>query len=358
MALSFDVFNLPTFDGAVDGPPDAMFRRITELTVLADQLGYQRAWFAEHHFQSHGGILSAPDVVIAALSGRANRIRFGLGVVQVPYHHPLSVAERIATLDQVTGGRLEVGLGRAFLKCEYDGFGIAMNESRSRFNEGVEIIVSALSGKAFHHGGTFFSFPELHVEPGCVQDPPPVWVAAATTPATFEWAGRNGFHLMIAPLLSPDMASLTEKVQLYLDSRERSGHAADDAQILVNVHVHDSDDADQAMQEAKPHLRRYVEETRRAGSSAIETFHREGVPEDFAHYPALGKRWFDFTVTGAAERGTVVIGDPGSCASTLRGLIEHLHCGTIAATFDFGQPQPLVEKSMRLYADQVIPELS
>lgn len=353
MAISSDVFTLPTFAGPVDGPPTAMFQRISELTVLADRLGFGRAWFAEHHFQPHGGILSAPDVLIAALADRAPRIRFGLGVVQVPYHHPLSVAERVATLDQVTGGRVELGLGRAFLKCEYDGFGIPMTESRARFNEGVEVVVSALTGKEFAHDGQFFRFPELHVEPACVQAPPPVWVAAATTPETFEWAGRNGFHLMVAPLLSPDLPSLGEKVGLYLDSWAKSGHAREEARIMVNVHVHVADDDEQALAEAEPHLRRYVDETRAAGASAIATFHRDGVPADFAHYPALGKRWFDFTVRGAIDRGAVAVGSPETCRRILNGLADQLHCTSIAATFDFGQPQERVERSMRRYAAEV-----
>ncbi|MGV9294736.1 LLM class flavin-dependent oxidoreductase [Amycolatopsis sp. NPDC003676] len=349
MAISSDVFSLPTFAGSVDGPPTAMFRRISELTVLADQLGFGRAWFAEHHFQPHGGILSAPDVLIAALAGRAPRIRFGLGVVQVPYHHPLSVAERVATLDQVTGGRVELGLGRAFLKCEYDGFGIPMTESRARFAEGVEIVLTALTGKEFAHSGRFFEFPELHVEPACVQDPPPVWVAAATTPETFEWAGRNGFNLMVAPLLSPDLPSLGEKVRLYLDAWTK----AEQPQIVVNVHVHVAEDDERALAEAEPHLRRYVDETRAAGASAIATFHRDGVPADFAHYPALGKRWFDFTVRGAVERGAVAAGSPETCRRILRELADQLHCTSVAATFDFGQPQELVERSMRRYAGEV-----
>ncbi|WP_328648053.1 LLM class flavin-dependent oxidoreductase [Amycolatopsis sp. NBC_00348] len=349
MAISSDVFSLPTFAGSVDGSPTAMFKRISELTVLADRLGFSRAWFAEHHFQPHGGILSAPDVLIAALAERAPRIRFGLGVVQVPYHHPLSVAERIATLDQVTGGRVELGLGRAFLKCEYDGFGIPMTESRARFNEGVEVIVTALTGKEFAHDGRFFQFPELHVEPPCVQEPPPVWVAAATTPETFEWAGRNGFNLMVAPLLSPDLPSLGEKVSLYLNAWTKS----DPPQIIANVHVHVAAEDEQALTEAEAHLGRYVDETRAAGASAIATFHRDGVPADFKHYPALGKRWFDFTVRGAVKRGAVAVGSPTNCRHILSSLVDQLHCTSIAATFDFGQPQELVEQSMLRYMNEV-----
>jgi alkanesulfonate monooxygenase SsuD/methylene tetrahydromethanopterin reductase-like flavin-dependent oxidoreductase (luciferase family) len=355
MTVSFDVFNLPTFEAGVDGPPAEMFQRLTTLTELAGNLDYHRCWFAEHHFQPHGGILSAPDILVAALAQRAPSLRFGLGVVQVPYHHPLSVAERIATLDQVTGGRLDVGLGRAFLKCEYDGFGIPMDESRSRFEEGVDVITTALRGKDFEHQGKHFAFESLRVEPACLQQPPPVWVAAATTPQTFSWAGEMGFKLMIAPLLSPDLDALREKVDLFRAAWKDTGRRLEDAEILVNVHVHVAEDPERAMTEAEPHLRRYVEQTRAAGSSAIAAFHRDGVPEDFAHYPALGRRWFDFTVAGAAARDTVLIGDPAGCLSALNRLVTALHCTTVAATFDFGQPLEVVERSMRLFAGEVVP---
>ncbi|MEZ7131878.1 LLM class flavin-dependent oxidoreductase [Nonomuraea sp. AD125B] len=359
LPLTFGSFNLPTFDPGADGPPDRMLARVQSLAVLAEDLGFHSVWLAEHHFQPHGGILSAPDVLLAALAARTRRIRLGLGVVQIPYHHPLSVAERVATLDQVSGGRLELGLGRAFLKCEYDGFGVPMEESRARFAENSEILLRALRGETFAHEGRFFRFPELRVEPRCLQRPhPPVWVAAATTPETFTWAGENAHHLMIAPLLSPDLASLAEKIGLYFAARERAGHDPATGRVLMNVHVHVDDTFDAAFDTAAPHVLRYVAETRAAGASTIASFKRDGVPRDFTHYPALGMRWGGFTPEDAADKGTIVVGAPDDCAAKLAELIDNLHVTTVAGTFDFGQPIETVERSMRLFAEKVVPQLT
>jgi natural product biosynthesis luciferase-like monooxygenase protein len=354
--MRFDLFFLPTFDPHVDGEEETLFGRIRATTVLADQLGYHGVWLAEHHFQAHGGILSAPDLLLAALSGAAPRIRLGLGVIQVPYHHPLSLAERVATLDQVCGGRLDVGFGRAFLKCEYDGFGVAMDESRARFNEGVDIIVGALRGPLVAREDGFTRFPALTVQPRPRQRPtPPLWIAAATTPATFEWAGRGGFNLMVAPLLSEDRETLREKIDLYRAARREAGHGP--GEVLVNVHVHVAETDGAARAEADEHMNRYVAETRAAGASAIEAFHRGGVPEDFKLYPKLGMRWATFSVDNAIARNTVVIGAPDTCVRALEEIIASTGATVVAGTFDFGQRLDAVERSVRLFASDVIPKL-
>jgi natural product biosynthesis luciferase-like monooxygenase protein len=357
MPTRFSVFNLPTFDPRTDGTWRDIFDRLRRSTILADELGFEAAWFAEHHFQSHGGILSAPDLLIAALAPVTEQIRFGLGVVQVPYHHPLSVVERVATLDQVTGGRLELGLGRAFLKCEYDGFGVPMTESRSRFNEGVEIIVTGLGGRPFSHAGTHYRFPELTVHPQPLQAPP-VWVAAATTPETFSWAGAQGYHLMVAPLLSPDAAALVEKIGLYRQAWAAAGRPPEEAQVLVNVHVQVGASERTVRETADPSLVRYVAETRAAGASAIQSFMRDGVPADFALYPQLGMRWSTFSVDDALRRRTVVLGDVDACAEALSHIVAEYGATTVAGTFDFGQPEPVVQQSMRLFAEKVLPQVS
>lgn len=355
--MRFDLFVLPTFDPGVDGESETMFDRIRAITILADRLGYQGIWLAEHHFQPHGGILSAPDVVLAALTDAAPTIRFGLGVIQVPYHYPLSIAERVATLDQVSGGRLDVGFGRAFLKCEYDGFGVPMDESRARFTEGVGIVVDALRGPLGAREEGFSRFPSLTVQPRARQRPaPPLWIAAATTPATFEWAGRQGFNLMVAPLLSEDRETLSDKIDLYLRARRDAGHSP--GEVLVNVHVHVAETDEQARAEADVQLNRYVAETRAAGASAIEAFQREGLPEDFKLYPALGMRWATFSVDNAIIRNTVVIGAPDTCVRALDELIASTRATVVAGTFDFGQQQATVERSLRLFASDVIPKLN
>lgn len=352
--MRFGTFYLPTFDHNEDGSEGEMFERIQNQVELADELGFDGAWFAEHHFQAHGGILSVPQLLIAALTSRTKQIRFGLGVVQVPYHHPLSIAENIATLDQISKGRLEIGLGRAFLKCEYDGFGIPMNESRSRFYEGCEVIFDVLQGNNKKHEGRYFNFPELTLYPRPFQKPmPPVWVAAATTPETFEWIGKNGFNLMIMPLLSPSFEELIEKIEIYRTARKKEQLGP--GEILINIHVHVSHSLERAKQESEEALNRYVRKTQEAGKSAIASFMKDGIPEDFKRYPEIGRGWSFFTYDKAVEHATVIAGTTELCLEKLISLKERLDFTYFAGTFDFGQEYHSVLESMRLFSEQIIP---
>lgn len=358
MTLQIGIFHLPTFESEHDGTAGQMYDHIVEQTIHADALGFDGAWFAEHHFQPHGGLLSAPHILIAALAQKAKRIRFGLGVIQIPYHHPLAIAEQVATLDQICQGRLDVGVGRAFLKCEYDGFGIPMNQSRARFTEGVDILVRALREEQFSYAGAFYDWTNITVQPKPLQQPhPPIWVAAATSPETFEWAGKHGFHLMVAPLLAPQLGELKEKTALYQQAYAAAGHPTPRGQILVNVHVHVSVSNEQARQESIEGLYRYVYKTQEAGSSAIAAFMRDGVPSDFARYPELGRRWKTFRYEDAVANGSVIIGSPALCIEKLLHLQEELQCTYLAGTFAFGQEQPTVLRSMTLFAEQVLPHV-
>lgn len=359
MSFRTGIFFLPTFEQRGDGSAQEIYKRIVEQTQLADHLGFAGAWFAEHHFQSHGGLLSAPHLLIASLAPQTSQIRFGLGVIQIPYHHPLSIAEQVATLDYLCQGRLDLGAGRAFLKCEYDGFGIPMNQSRARFNEGMAILLQSLQQERFSYHGQFYDIVDLALYPKPLQKPyPPVWVAAATTPETFCWAGSQGFHLMVAPLLTPRLEALREKILLYRQARLLAGHTRQAGEVLVNVHVHVSASEEQARTEAEEGLYRYVRKTQEAGASAIASFMRDGVPEDFARYPELGKRWRSFHYDDAVANASVIIGTPAACAEKLCTLRQALHYTYLAGTFDFGQERSSILRSMELFATEVLPRLA
>src|SRR5574340_20179 len=107
---------------------------------LADRLGFHGVWLTEHHFMPGYSHSSKPELVLAALARRTSRLRLGLGVIPLPYHHPVHVAESIATLDLLSEGRLEVGIGRGFSPREYAAFGVAMSESRALVDEALAIL--------------------------------------------------------------------------------------------------------------------------------------------------------------------------------------------------------------------------
>ena len=347
MRIQCGIFHLPTFVSEKDGPVGECFAAIRDLTQHAERLGFDGAWFAEHHFQPHGGVLSAPSLLMAAIAAQTSRIRLGFGVVQVPFRHPLSIAEQVTTLDHLSGGRVDLGIGRGFLKSEYDGFGIDMAESRARFNESVAVICRALTQPNTGFEGQFFSYPQLSLQPPPLQRPcPPIWAAAALTPQTYQWAGRQGYHIMVAPLLSSNLDDLETNLGLYRQAWQEAGHPGDSGRVLVNLHVHISETAASAKAESHDGLQRYIRKTREAGASAIAAFHKNGVPADFSRYPALGKRWHQFQFEKEIEAATVIIGTPALCQAKLEQVAARLRCTYLLGTFDFGQPKPSVYRSM------------
>jgi alkanesulfonate monooxygenase SsuD/methylene tetrahydromethanopterin reductase-like flavin-dependent oxidoreductase (luciferase family) len=128
---------------------EAMYARGVEITQAAEELGFGNMWLAEHHFSTYG-YLSRPLTYALHLAAKTRRIRVGTAVIVVPLHHPLVIAEDIATVDLLSGGRLDVGLGRGYQRYEFERLGQDLGESQTRWEEAVDIILLALAGKAFN----------------------------------------------------------------------------------------------------------------------------------------------------------------------------------------------------------------
>ncbi len=185
---------------------------------LADRLGYDTVWEVEHHFLTEFAHSSAPEVFLAAVAQRTKNIRIGHGVTLLPYkfNHPIRVAERVATLDIISNGRVEFGTGRSS-QHEQAGFEIDPNESRDMWQESLEIIPRMWTESPFEYAGKYVKIPPRDVIPKPLQKPhPPIW-AAATSPQTWELAGRNGIGIL----------GLTIFVSVkQLEDRVRAYHAA------------------------------------------------------------------------------------------------------------------------------------
>ena len=208
---------------ARDENPTLALERDFELLQHLDRLNYNEAWIGEHH---SGGveIIAAPEMFIAAAAERTKRIRLGTGVSSLPYHNPLRVAEDYATLDCLSNGRVEFGVGHGFVKWEALTFGIALDELRDRFKENLQVVLKAWKDQALHHKGRFHEFNGVKVYPRPVQEPyPAVWMAATTSVESFELSGRSGFHMMLIPFLN-DVEELRAKMQAYFSARKAAGH--------------------------------------------------------------------------------------------------------------------------------------
>ena len=173
---------------------------------LADRLGYDYAWVVEHHFLEEYSHSSAPEVFLGAASQRTQRIRLGHGVVQLPTNHPIRVAERVATLDLLSGGRVELGLGEGQGPVELHPFGRRVREKRDVWEEAVKALIPMFSRPSWEWRGQFFNFPARNVLPKPYQRPhPPLWVACSNI-TTIASAGQWGMGALGFQFVSPDAA--------------------------------------------------------------------------------------------------------------------------------------------------------
>ena len=173
-----------------------MFQQVEELDVL----GFDYVWMTEHHFDEYGGTVPDPATFLAAAASRTNRIRLGIAVVVLPLRNPLQVAESYATVDIVSHGRLEFGIGRGSTPAEFESFGVSQEESALLLRESMEIVQQAWGAEAVTFHGERFDFAGVRVLPKPFQQPhPPVWVGASRSDDTYRWAGAKGFHLMTLP---------------------------------------------------------------------------------------------------------------------------------------------------------------
>ena len=174
-----------------------------EQMLAAEALGYSSVWIAEHHFNDYG-LCPSPPVLAAFVAARTTTLRLGMGVSLLPLHHPVDLAEQLAVLDVVSGGRLDVGIGRGGTLQDYQTFLSDRGDSRARVEEGIELIRRSWSGAPFDFQGRFHSAERLHVRPRPAQRPhPPLFIAANSEdsvlsppagpcPRSKNWSGAPG----------------------------------------------------------------------------------------------------------------------------------------------------------------------
>jgi len=197
----------------------AVIEETLEQCVLADQMGFDAVWFVEHHFLTSFSMSPCPEVIFGALSRLTKRIRLGFGVVILPYHHPVRVAERVAMVDHLSGGRVEFGTGRS-AAYEQIGMGIDPRQTRAMWEESLAMIPKIWEDGVFSWEGQFWSVPPRDVRPKPYQKPHPRMWVAALQPATYQLAAEKGIGVMALSVAAPSY--LEPHIRAY---KERVRHA-------------------------------------------------------------------------------------------------------------------------------------
>jgi alkanesulfonate monooxygenase SsuD/methylene tetrahydromethanopterin reductase-like flavin-dependent oxidoreductase (luciferase family) len=193
-----------------------------EQMLAAEALGYSSVWIAEHHFNDYG-LCPSPPVLAAFVAARTTTMRLGMGVSLLPLHHPVDLAEQLAVLDVVSGGRLDVGIGRGGTLQDYQTFQSDRGDSRARVEEGIELIRQSWSGAPFDFQGRFHSAERLHVRPRPAQRPhPPLFIAANSEDSVLS-AARLGLPTLSSFFVP--VAELQKRHQVYRDAALAAGRS-------------------------------------------------------------------------------------------------------------------------------------
>jgi alkanesulfonate monooxygenase SsuD/methylene tetrahydromethanopterin reductase-like flavin-dependent oxidoreductase (luciferase family) len=207
------------------------YRKYIDYVLHAEALGFHSVFVVEHHFTGVGQ-LSASLNFLSYLAGRTSRIRLGTAVVVLPWHNPALLAEQVATLDLLSGGRLDFGVGKGYRPPEFQGFSIPIAEATERFDECLAFLRKAwASADRFSHHGARWHFDNIVVEPRFVQQPhPPLWMGAGSFESIHR-AAREGFNLLLDQIAPVDL--IIERVAAYRAELERLGRPYRPQQIGV-----------------------------------------------------------------------------------------------------------------------------
>jgi len=265
------------------------FRDYLDFNVEGEALGYHSSFSVEHHFTGWNQV-SATLTLLTCLAMRTTTLRLGSAVMVLPWHHPVLLAEQAATLDLISGGRLDFGIGKGYRHSEFKGFGIPQDEAEARFEEAIEVIQRSWTSRArFSHHGRFWHFEDIVVEPPAAQRPhPPIWVAAASAPSIRRAAAR-GFNLILDQYAAADI--IGERIALFRSEREASGSTFDPMQVAVARQVYvakNKADKEAALARQAKHTQRTVAVSRapdgKAGSHVLAYAGATGATEANALY--------------------------------------------------------------------------
>ncbi len=344
--MKFGTFHL--FQKPPGWTDEGVFKAELEQIEAAESLGFDAVWLAEHHFQWYG---IATDLMVIAgwVAARTRRVRIGTAIVVLPFHNPIRLAEQAATVDIMSGGRLDLGVGRGYQAAEYQGFGISMDESRARFAECVDVLVKAWTEDTFSYDGQFVQAHDLSVLPKPVQKPhPPIYIASWMTPETIRYAAERGFPIMSPAGLAADQ--IKTNYQLYRETLELKGRDASKPELPALVHIYVDENEDRAREIGMEHSLRYG-----ASLATLGTPVQPGgeLSPDYEHYR-------DFGASGQALRETrhelMLFGTPESVARKVQWIRDDLGVNYMLCWMNMGGLEPeRVLRSMRLFAEEVIP---
>jgi alkanesulfonate monooxygenase SsuD/methylene tetrahydromethanopterin reductase-like flavin-dependent oxidoreductase (luciferase family) len=327
--------------------PEQFLHEIREQAIYADELGMHSAWIGEHHFNLLG-INPCPNIMLATLAAATKKIRLAPAVVLLPVHHPLHVAEEWATLDQLSGGRVDFAAGRGYDRAEYEPFEQPFDKSLELFSEGMDVVWRAWTepGKWSHHG-RFYNFDDVEIRPRPLQTPLRPFVACFSR-VSMELAARNDWNIIFAPFAAAMVyGNLKNAVDAYAAECTQYGRAARQSSCSYFVHL-----ADDAREEAygRETLIRYFKD------ALIAAFPSDPktVPPSLAYFLEIVKLLDQMKAEDLTAK-SVLVGSAQKIIEDLR-VVEASGITEVILYFNYGmKPHDMVKDQMRRFMRDVAP---
>ena len=321
----------------------------------AKNLGFDSVRPAEHPFSEYG-YCASPQVSLAAVAARTKRIRLGTGVVVLPFHNPVRVAEDFAFLDLMSDGRVDLGVGRGYQPIEYKGFGLAgqQADSRAMFDEAIHLIRKCWTEDRVTFKGKYYQVEDLLVRPKPLQQPHPPIYMACLSPATFKLAGAYGFHVLMSGAfgLSPEGAK--QGIADYRAARKAAGLDPTAGKVALLLKVYVGDTMDGARKDYSAPVTWYYRTVAKylappAGQDAVKSYEL---------YSASRSAAENLSFDQLAESPLMVCGDVDHAVEKLTKVtreygFDELLCWTRIG----GLENPKVLRSMELMSGRVLPRV-
>ena len=209
-------------------PLPTVYERAFQRIDVMEKTGYDAVWLAEHHFSTYS-VCPSIHMMATHIAARTERMRIGTAVSLAPFYHPLRLAEEVALLDVLSGGRVNWGVGRGFDPTEFKTFGVDFAESHARYREVVDIVTKAWTQERLHHAGEFFQYDDIEVLPKPLQQPhPPIWLASSS-PEAVVWSAQHGYSILMDPHGSHRDIAIKRRV--YQEELEKAGYSIEGREI-------------------------------------------------------------------------------------------------------------------------------
>jgi alkanesulfonate monooxygenase SsuD/methylene tetrahydromethanopterin reductase-like flavin-dependent oxidoreductase (luciferase family) len=331
------------YQPAVHGSPADYYEQMLSQCVLLEDLGFDSAWFSEHHSGPYS--FGNPAIMIAQAAARTTRLKLGTGVSLLPLHHPIKLSEEYAMVDQLSGGRLEYGVGRGYLLHEYPWMGVPLEESLPRYREALAFIRKAWTAKGpMSFDGEFYKVEGYKPFPGVVQRPHPRIYASAVSADSFTFAGEQGVDVGIS-IFSSDPVTLPGFVRSYEQVLAANGFDRAQREVMGITQMYCAEDEETAVERGRIYAENYFKffsQILRDGNGGRDT--------------PVTERMSKMDARRLNDNNMTLFGTPASLIRKIERMRDELHVDYLQLEVaQGGCPPDEVLRALGLFGEEVIP---